>query len=229
VLHRDPRHDDRQAQPRRHGRQAEPRGPPLRRRYGRAFPAAARDREERAPGRRRDAPGVRRKRRGFRAGREEDEGLGREGLRHSNRRAGHRTRLLLLRQRRQSAPALRAAEVAMALKLRMICGPYDRARALIEGAVKPAGIDLDVTVAEDPGRPRAVVQGGYDVAEFYSGLYIADLAHKTFGYTAIPIFVKRMFRHSYIYVNKRAGIRAPKDLNGKRVGIQTWFTTTALW
>ena len=117
----------------------------------------------------------------------------------------------------------------MALKLRMTCGPYDRARALIEGAVKPAGIDLDVTVAKDPGRPRVVLEGGYDVAEFYSGLYIADLAYKTFGYTAIPIFVKRMFRHSYIYVNKRAGIRAPKDLNGKRVGIQTWFTTTALW
>lgn len=38
-----------------------------------------------------------------------------------------------------------------------------------------------------------------------------------------------MFRHSYIYVNKRAGIRSPSDLNGKRVGIQTWFTTTALW
>jgi 4,5-dihydroxyphthalate decarboxylase len=117
----------------------------------------------------------------------------------------------------------------MALKLRMTCGPYDRARALIDGTVKPEGIDLDVTVAEDPGRPRAVLQGGFDVAEFYSGIYIADLDYKTFGYTAIPVFVKRMFRHSYIYVNKRAKIRAPKDLNGRRVGVQTWFTTTAVW
>ncbi|MGH7768910.1 MAG: PhnD/SsuA/transferrin family substrate-binding protein, partial [Candidatus Binatia bacterium] len=95
--------------------------------------------------------------------------------------------------------------------------------------VKPEGIDLDVRVAKDPGRPKAVRDGNFDVAEFYSGLYIADLAHKTFGYTAIPIFVKRMFRHSYIYVNKGAGIRSPADLNGRRVGIQTWFTTTALW
>ena len=117
----------------------------------------------------------------------------------------------------------------MGLKLTMTCGPYDRAQALIDGTVKPEGIDLDVHVAKDPGRPRAVREGNFDVAEFYSGLYIADLAHKTFGYTAIPIFVKRMFRHSYIYVNKRAGIRSPADLNGKRVGIQTWFTTTALW
>src|SRR5574342_331276 len=107
----------------------------------------------------------------------------------------------------------------MALKLTMTCGPYDRARALIDGTVKPEGIDLDVRVADDPGRPRAVREGNFDIAEFYSGLYIADLEYKTFGYTAVPIFVKRMFRHSYIYVNRRAGLKSAADLNGKRVGI----------
>jgi 4,5-dihydroxyphthalate decarboxylase len=115
----------------------------------------------------------------------------------------------------------------LGLKLTMTCGPYDRARALIDGTVKPEGIDLDIKVTADPGRPRDAAE--FDVAEFYSGLYIADLAHRTLGFTAIPIFVKRMFRHSYIYVNKRSGIKSPADLNGRRVGIQTWFTTTALW
>jgi len=38
-----------------------------------------------------------------------------------------------------------------------------------------------------------------------------------------------MFRHSYIYINKHAGIGSPRDLNGRRIGVQTWFTTTALW
>jgi 4,5-dihydroxyphthalate decarboxylase len=38
-----------------------------------------------------------------------------------------------------------------------------------------------------------------------------------------------MFRHSYIYINKHSAIRSPKDLEGKRIGVQTWFTTTALW
>ena len=55
------------------------------------------------------------------------------------------------------------------------------------------------------------------------------MPYKTLGLTAIPIFVKRMFRHSYIYVNKRAGIRSPADLNGRRIGVQAWFTTAALW
>jgi 4,5-dihydroxyphthalate decarboxylase len=117
----------------------------------------------------------------------------------------------------------------MALKLFMSCGAYDRAKALIDGAVKPDGIDLEVYVNPDPGRHTNIDGRDFDVAEFYSGLYIADLHYKSLGYTAIPIFVKRMFRHSYIYINKRAGIRSPTDLNGKRIGIQNWLTTTAVW
>jgi 4,5-dihydroxyphthalate decarboxylase len=117
----------------------------------------------------------------------------------------------------------------MSLKLSMTCGPYDRARALIDGTVKPEGIDLEVHVNTSPGRHTKIDGKEFDAAEFYTGTYIADLHYKTLGYTAIPIFVKRMFRHSYIYVNKRAEIRSPADLNGKRIGVQNWLTTTAVW
>ena len=118
----------------------------------------------------------------------------------------------------------------MNLQLTMTCGPYDRARALIEKTVKPEGIDLDIMVnRKSPGKLITGPKGPYDITEFYTGLYIADLPYGSLGYTAIPIFVKRMFRHSYIYINKNAGIRKPADLNGRRVGIQTWFTSAALW
>jgi 4,5-dihydroxyphthalate decarboxylase len=118
----------------------------------------------------------------------------------------------------------------MALKLTMTCGPYDRARSLIEGSVKPEGIDLEVHAnAHDQERQAQARAGKFDVCEFYTGTYIADVPYKTLGFTAIPIFVKRMFRHSYIYVNKRAGIRSPADLNGRRIGVQAWFTSAALW
>src|SRR3954451_10052574 len=119
--------------------------------------------------------------------------------------------------------------IDMGLKLSLTCGPYDRARALIDGTVKAEGIDLEVFVNADPGRHTKIDGREFDVAEFYSGLYIADLHYNSLGYTAIPIFVKRMFRHSYIYVNKRSGIRSPADLNGRRIGVQAWFTTAALW
>ena len=118
----------------------------------------------------------------------------------------------------------------MTLKLSMTCGPYDRARALIDGSVKPEGIDLSITVNDDDvERQRQAARGDFDVCEFFTGTYIADLPFRKLGFTAIPIFVKRMFRHSYIYINKRSGIRKPSDLNGRRVGVQTWITSAALW
>src|SRR5687767_14256626 len=111
------------------------------------------------------------------------------------------------------------------LKLTMTCGPYDRAQALIDDSVRPQGIELAITVNDDDvGRLAAVVRGDYDVGESFTGAYIADMPHKKLGFTAIPIFVKKMFRHSYIYINKDAGIRKPSDLNGRRVGLQTWLT-----
>jgi 4,5-dihydroxyphthalate decarboxylase len=117
----------------------------------------------------------------------------------------------------------------MALKLSMTCGPYDRAQALIDGTVKPEGIDLEVHVNPSPGRQTKIDGKEFDVAEFYTGTYIADLHYHSLGYTAIPIFIKRMFRHSYIYINKRSDLRSPADLNGKRIGVQNWLTTTAVW
>jgi 4,5-dihydroxyphthalate decarboxylase len=118
----------------------------------------------------------------------------------------------------------------MALKLRMTCGLYDRTLPLIDGTVKPDGIDLEITVnSDDRSRQRAAREGEFDVAEFFAGIYIADLEYKSLDLTAVPIFVKRMFRHSYIYVNKRSGIRSASELNGRRIGVQTWLTTTPLW
>jgi 4,5-dihydroxyphthalate decarboxylase len=38
-----------------------------------------------------------------------------------------------------------------------------------------------------------------------------------------------MFRHSYIYINNKRGIKKPSDLNGRRVGVQTWITSAAVW
>jgi 4,5-dihydroxyphthalate decarboxylase len=116
------------------------------------------------------------------------------------------------------------------LVLTMTCGPYDRAKALIDGTIKAEGIELKVTVnADDIDRQRRAAAGEFDVAEFFTGTYIADLPFKKLGFTAIPIFVKRMFRHSYIYVNRKSGIHKPSDLNGKRIGVQTWITSAALW
>ena len=116
------------------------------------------------------------------------------------------------------------------LNLTMTCGPYDRARALIDKTVQPVGIALDIDVnSRNPGFRLSGPAGPFDAVEFYTGQYVADLPARTLGYTAIPIFVKRMFRHSYIYINRKAGIEAPADLNGRRIGVQNWFTSAGIW
>ena len=46
---------------------------------------------------------------------------------------------------------------------------------------------------------------------------------------SIPAFPNRKFRLAYIFVNSKAGIEAPKDLEGKRVGIMQWDNTAGVW
>ena len=95
----------------------------------------------------------------------------------------------------------------MSLKLSMTCTAYDRNQALLEGTVKPEGIDLDIHIDPEGGQFRLTHarEAKFDIIEFHMGMHIADLPYRVLGYTGIPVFVKRMFRHSYIYTNKRAG------------------------
>jgi 4,5-dihydroxyphthalate decarboxylase len=49
-------------------------------------------------------------------------------------------------------------------------------------------------------------------------------------FTALPIFLVRAFHHGAILHNTKAGIRSPKDLEGRKVGVNRGYTvTTGLW
>src|SRR5262249_38129460 len=59
--------------------------------------------------------------------------------------------------------------------------------------------------------------------------YLCAKAHGK-PFTAIPIFPARVFHHGAILVNTKAGIRNPKDLEGKTVGVHRGYTvTTGVW
>jgi 4,5-dihydroxyphthalate decarboxylase len=112
------------------------------------------------------------------------------------------------------------------LKLTLACWDYDRTRPLIDGRVKPQGIDLDIKIL----RPRQSFQRMLDhhefqVSELSLASYTTLKARGSCPFTAVPVALSKIFRHSCIYVRTDAGIRTPQDLRGKRVGTSQWSST----
>jgi 4,5-dihydroxyphthalate decarboxylase len=117
----------------------------------------------------------------------------------------------------------------MSLQLTIACGDYDRTHPLIDGAVKPEGIELNwLVLPHFEIWTRMLNYYDFDLSEISLSSYIIS---RTIGkpLTAIPVFPARAFRHSYIFINTKSGIREPKDLMGKRVGLAEFQQTATVW
>jgi 4,5-dihydroxyphthalate decarboxylase len=116
------------------------------------------------------------------------------------------------------------------LRLALGCWNYDRTRALVDGSVRPDGIDityLDMPVEETFFRMARYRE--FDVAEMSLSSYTVSLHSEARPFIAIPVFPSRFFRHNCIYINRQAGIREPKDLIGKRIGVPEYQMTAPVW
>jgi 4,5-dihydroxyphthalate decarboxylase len=117
----------------------------------------------------------------------------------------------------------------MARQLTIACGDYDRTHPMIDGTVKPEGIDLNWLVLPHLEIwTRMLNYYDFDASEISLSSYIIS---RTIGkpLTAIPVFPARAFRHSYVFINTKSGIREPKDLMGKRVGLAEFQQTATVW
>jgi 4,5-dihydroxyphthalate decarboxylase len=116
-------------------------------------------------------------------------------------------------------------------KYRTVTRTQGNNRALKEGAVKPRTFEPDI-VEVDPliDAFRRMVRGlEFDISEMALTTYLAAREHGK-RFTAIPVFLVRAFHHGAIVVNTKSGIRTPKDLEGKRVGVSRGYTvTTGVW
>jgi len=116
------------------------------------------------------------------------------------------------------------------LRLSFACWNYDRTRALADGSVRPDGIDLDyLDLPVEETFFRMLRHREFDVAEMSLSSYTVSMFREPRPFVAIPVFPSRMFRHGSIYVNADAGIRAPRDLIGKRVGTPEFQMTAPVW
>ena len=117
------------------------------------------------------------------------------------------------------------------LSLTFACGIYDRTEALRTRDVAVEGIDLNFLAIEAPREifDRMGRNQEFDVAEFSSSEFISRLARGGCPFVALPVFPARVFRHGYIYINRKSDIRTPKDLEGKRIGVPLYTMTAAVW
>jgi 4,5-dihydroxyphthalate decarboxylase len=118
----------------------------------------------------------------------------------------------------------------MKVPLTLACGLYDRTLPLADGSVTVEGADMNVVLLE-PGEmfQRQARHAEFDVAEFSVATYTILHTQGDRRTIALPIFPSRRFRHGHIFVSTRAGIRAPGDLAGKRMGAGEFQQTAAVW
>jgi 4,5-dihydroxyphthalate decarboxylase len=120
--------------------------------------------------------------------------------------------------------------MAEKLRLTVACGDYEIVRAIKEGTVKADGLDLVMLTGMGPRERhwRMARHAEFDICEANVGAYFMERDHGV-ALTAIPVFLHRRFRHGFLFVNAAAGIRAPKDLIGKKVGGTNFQPASNIW
>jgi 4,5-dihydroxyphthalate decarboxylase len=116
-------------------------------------------------------------------------------------------------------------------KLKTAIQTQGHTRVLKDGTVRPKSFDFEFE--EVPAIIQAfrrMVRGlEFDISEMAITTYICAKQHGT-PFTALPIFLVRAFHHGAIVVNTKLGIHSPKDLEGKKIGVNRGYTvTTGVW
>src|SRR5438132_5413333 len=117
------------------------------------------------------------------------------------------------------------------LKLKTVFRPDGHTEPLRIQTIKPKTFEIDyVDVPVLIQAFRRMVRGlEFDICELAMTTYICARAYGK-RFTAIPVFPARVFHHGAILYNTKAGIRSPRDLEGKTVGVHRGYTvTTGVW
>lgn len=103
--------------------------------------------------------------------------------------------------------------------------------AIKDGVIQPEGFRFEQEEVNPlpKGFRRMVRNLDFDVSEMALTTYLCAKEHGV-EFTALPIFLVRAFHHGAIQYSTQAGINNPKDLEGKRVGVNRGYTvTTGVW
>ena len=107
---------------------------------------------------------------------------------------------------------------------------YDRTRGLIDGSIRPEGIDLNfIPLAVEETFWRMTQFLDFDASEMSGTAYLVERSRPNPRFIAIPVFLSRVFRHNAIYVHADSGLTSPEQLRGRRVGIPEYNLTACVW
>ena len=116
------------------------------------------------------------------------------------------------------------------MRLRILLGDHPHTAALKSGAITSDLVELDFAVytPTNKGFKPMVRDSAFDVAEMAIVTY---LMARSYGKPMVLLPDVMMARHQFGFAvtNPGAGIAGPKDLEGKRVGIRSFTTTTGAW
>jgi 4,5-dihydroxyphthalate decarboxylase len=114
--------------------------------------------------------------------------------------------------------------------LKTAVATYAHTKGLKDGRVTAPGLRLEhVEVSPIVAAFRRMVRTlEFDVSEMAITTYLTAKAHGK-AFTALPVFVMRQFHHTPIVYNVKSGVKAPKDLEGKKVGVRAYTVTTGVW
>src|SRR3972149_5736414 len=116
------------------------------------------------------------------------------------------------------------------LPLKIAIANYGHTAPLKDGSVAISGVQPDF-VKVDPiiaAFRRMVREVEFDACELASTTYFIARAYGA-PFKALPIFLLRRFHHSGLVCREDAGIKTPKDLEGKKVGVRAYSVTTGVW
>ena len=120
-------------------------------------------------------------------------------------------------------------------KFTMALSHYDRHIPLLDGSVQAEGVDLTVLEVGQSHplkhgqdrHERMLQKEEFDICELSLSSYLMAKS-RAMPFTAIPVFPRRLFSLSQMWVNTDARISSPDDLIGKKVGLSTFQTTLSV-
>lgn len=117
------------------------------------------------------------------------------------------------------------------IPLSLGCMPTDRTYPFFIGEVSIPGFRITPEAMDEPAAifRRMVQDKAFALSEMSLGQCFEQAAQADPPFVALPVFLSRSFRHSYIFVNRKSGITHPRQLAGRRIGVQHHGMSAAVW